>query len=466
MSEETPISHDITDPVTIDTGADQQQVGDINKSFQDFWASEDNKTGASAAPPTEPAPAAPGDSAAAGAGQETKTAKTIAPSEPPAEPVKEKKGVAPVQKPPPEAKVPVEQPQQPSAAKGERSFTDDEIDRLALPSHSRPELIDDFKKVKQWWKADRARMKEIEQRLESAQGELSTAKANAWTPEQRADYEHAAEVRRRFDFVSDPEFVERYHAPIRNRFEAILEEAVPVLADPVAAREWANFIKANYQPDQLSRQWWLRDVIEKVPNDLDRQSLLASVTELLRMQKERDTEISRRTGDKSAFDNWINEKAQTTAQRVHQEVMAEIGEQERRIQEVLPKDVEAAKTNEERAAIEAHNERFKNLNQHFVKTMQDLSKNGPRAWVRASVEATRALMLDQEYGKLQEELKTIRAERDQYKTELDKIHSARRKLSQSGTAASTPAKANQGLSVKDLDIRKAFDTYDWESNSR
>lgn len=455
MPEQTPISHDITDPVTVDTGADQAQLGDINKSFQDFWASEDNKTEAEPA-----APAAPGE--AAGAAQETK--KTIAPTEPPAEPTKEKTKAAPPAQKPPEAKIQVEP--QPSAAKDERSFTDEEIDRLALPPHSKPEIIDDFKKIKKWWMSDRARMKEIEQRLQTAQTELSTAKENAWTPEQRADYEHAARVRRQFDFVSDPEFVERYHAPIRNRFDGILEEAVAVLPDPVAAREWANFIKANYQPDQLTRQWWLRDVIEKVPNELDRQSLLGSVTELLRMQKERDIEISRRTNDKSAFDNWITEKANATAQRVHQEVMAEIGEQEKRIQEVLPRDVEAAKTNEERVAIEAHNERFKNLNQHFVNTMQDLSKNGPRAWVRASVEATRAVLLEQEYGKLQDELKTTKAERDQYKSELDKIHNVRRRLSQGGSAPSTPAKATQGLSVKDLDIRKAFDNYDWDNNSR
>lgn len=247
-----------------------------------------------------------------------------------------------------------------------------------------------------------------------------------------------------------------------------MEEAVAALPDKEAAQAWADHIKANYQPDQLPRDWWLNSVIAKVPNELDRQSLLTSVSDLIKMQKERDSEITRRTSDKSAFDNWLSERSNSTAQRVQEEIMSEIGEQEKRISEVLPLDIEKAKTNEERAAIQAHNERFQKLNTHFMETMKDISSKGPRGWVRAAVEATRAMLLEGEYKNLEAELKSTKAERDQLKADLDKIAGVRRKLSHTTGTPPAPtggkARSDNGLSIKDLDIRKAFDNYDWGEN--
>src|SRR4029077_3632587 len=153
--------------------------------------------------------------------------------------------------------------------------------------------------------------------------------------------------------------------------------------------------------------------------------------------------------------------------RVQEEIMTEIGIQEKRIQEVLPRDVEKAKTPAEREAIEKHNERFTKLNTFFQDTMKDLSANGPKAWVRASVEATRAMLLEGEYKEMEKELKAAKAERDQYKTELDKISGARRKISHtSGTPPASKDKSNgEGLSLRNLDVRKSFDAYDWGDGS-
>jgi uncharacterized coiled-coil DUF342 family protein len=146
--------------------------------------------------------------------------------------------------------------------------------------------------------------------------------------------------------------------------------------------------------------------------------------------------------------------------------MAEIGEQEKRIAQILPRNIEDARTTEERKAIEAHNERFNRLNNQFQGYMKDISANGPRAWVRASVEATRALILEEEYNQLASELKSTKTERDQLKSELDKIVGARRKISQTtGTPPATTAAKNGGLSIKNLDVRQAFDKYDWGDSS-
>jgi predicted nucleic acid-binding Zn-ribbon protein len=150
--------------------------------------------------------------------------------------------------------------------------------------------------------------------------------------------------------------------------------------------------------------------------------------------------------------------------------MSEIGIQEKRIQQVLPRDITQAKTTEERKAIEAHNERFENLNKFFRSTMEDLSKHGPKAWVRASVEATRAMLLETEYKEMEQELKSTKAERDQFKAELDKITGARRKISH--TSGTPPVASNNGkkqtgdgLSIKNLDVRDSFKNFDWGDNS-
>jgi hypothetical protein len=437
-----PISTTAPESVTIDTGADSKTLGNLNEEFKDFWAEQDS--GTTTTTTAEPAPAAPGSETGEGAAQETKEPKTE--PKPPTKPL-----TSPTKEPPPSTTEP-------------SSPSDEEINRMTLPPDAHPRLVDDFKNIKNLWLKDRAEAKAAAERAKQLENDLATARQNSWTPEQKADYEHAASIRRKFDFVSDPEFIQKYHVPVRNKFEAILQETVAALPDKEAATAWANHIAQNYQPDQLSREWWLNSVINKVPNELERAALLSSVTDLLKSQRERDQEIHRRTADKSAFDNWIQEKTTTTAARVQEEIMAEIGEQEKRIQEVLPRDPEQAKSKEERASIEAHNERFQKLNNHFVETMKDISSKGPRAWVRASVEATRAMYLEMQYRELEEELKSTKAERDQYKAELDKIAGVRRKLSHtSGTppAGGKKSSDNGGLSIKSLDVRKAFDDFDW-----
>jgi hypothetical protein len=433
MPESTePISTAVSESVTVDTGADKESITSINDAFADFWKDEDAKTPET---PTE-APAAPGE----GAAQETRVA---APEVKPSE-------AKPAETKPPETKL----------AAGELS--DDEIDRMQLPLTARPEHIADFSKMREQVKLARTQLRTQSAEHARMEEQLAQARQNAWTPEQKADYEHAAQVRRRFDFVSDPEFLQKFHMPVQQRFESVLEEAVEALPDRQAARQWADFIKANYHPDQLDREWWLNKVVAQVPNEMERAALLNSITQMRQMQRERDTEIQRRTNDKSSFDNWINEKVQFTSKRVQEEIMSEIGTQEQRIKEILPRDVTQAKTTEERQAIEAHNERFNRLNEKFRGFMQDISANGPRAWVRASVEATRALILEEEYNQMANELKSIKGERDQYKAELDKITGARRKLANtSGTPPATAGKKDGNLSIKNLDVRQAFDKYDW-----
>jgi hypothetical protein len=426
------ISTTVPETTTIDTGADKTTADSLNKQFEDFWRDED----AGAAKTDESATTAP-EAPGKGASQETAAELPAA------------------QEPKPEPKAP------------SKELSDEEIDKMETPPHWRPEVIEQVKNLKDLWKADRARAKAEADRATKLEADLAEARKNSWTPEAKADYEHAAAIRRKFDFVSDPEFLQKFHIPVRSHFESILAEAVEVLPDRAAAQAWAKYIAENYQPDQLDRNWWLNSVIAKVPNEMDRSSLMSSVTQLLKMQRERDTEITRRTQDKSSFDNWISEKTETTGNRVREEIMTEIGIQEKRIQEVLPRDVAQAKTTEERRAIEAHNERFTKLNSFFQDTMKDLSANGPRAWVRASVEATRAQLLETEYKEMEKELKSVKAERDQIKADLDKITGARRKISSTtGTPPATPGKkTSDGLSVKNLDVRESFKNFDWGDGS-
>lgn len=419
---DAPISTTVPETVTVDTGADSEQLGDLNKAFSDFWGEQDTGT---PAPKEEPPPA-----------PEAPDVPEIPKEKPPAtEPTKE---AAPVERV--------------------------DIDKIELTGEHTPteEHKGQFNKVKDLWKADQRRLEEAQRQLLQTQNELVQARQNAWTPETKADYEHAVQIRRRFDFMSDPQFLQQYHQPVRAQFERILDEAVQVLPDRQASIAWANHIKQNYGPDSVNREWWLNSVVAKVPNELDRTSLINRVSKLLELQQDRDSEITRRTNDKSSYENWNNERTQAMAQNVQNELMAEIGVQEKRIQEVMPVDVSTAKTADERQAMEAHNERFKNLNNFFVSQVQDISKNGPRGWVRVAIEATRAMIMNEQIINLEKELKEVKSERDKFKNDLDKINGARRKLTQTTPATTTSeAKKNgQGLSIKDLsDPRKGMNAF-------
>lgn len=423
--DDQPLSSTVTETVTTDTGADKETAESLNASFQDFWKDEDAKS--------DGAPEAPGD----GAAQETKEEKA---------PRRER------------------EPKTEPTLKPELS--DEDIDKWGdlEEDPKNPQIKKQFSDIKALWHADRAKAKAEAERAARLEKELEETRKNAWTPEQKADYEHAASVRRKFDFASDPDFQAKFHVPIQNTYHNLLNEAVEALPDRTAAQAWAKYIAENYTPDQLDKNWWNHSVIDKIPDETDQATVRQSVANLLRMQRERDQEINRRSSDKSAFDSWIQEKTETTAKRVHEEVMQEIGIQEKRIAEVLPRDAAQAKTKEEREAIEKHNERFTKLNGFFQETMRDLSANGPRAWVRASVEATRAQLLEGEYQEMEKELKSAKAERDQLKAELDKIQGARRKISHTtGTPPATSGKDKNGqglsLSKDGLDVRKSFDAF-------
>jgi hypothetical protein len=430
MADDAPLSTTVPETVTVDLGVGKEQLGDLNKSFEDFWQTQDTGEAAPVKEAAPPAPAAP------------ETAKEVTP------PTKE------------------EVPQETVPATGTAPEPVD-IDKLELTAGAytpRPEHVEQFKRIKDLWKADQRRANEAAQKAQAMEQELAQARQNSWTPETRADYEHAVQIRRRFDFMSDPDFQQKFHAPVRTQFERILDDAVNVLPDRAAAQQWAQHIKQNYGPDAVNRDWWLNDVVAKVPNELDRTTLLNSVSKLLELQKDRDSEITRRTNDKSSFDNWMNEKVNLTKERVQSEIMAEIGEQEKRISEVMPVDVAQAKTAEERAAMEAHNARFQKLNNFFVSQVKDLSEHGPRAWVRVAVEATRSQIMNEQIVNLEKENKELKAERDQYKNDLEKITGARRKLAQTThtQASGEPKRNGQGLSIKDLgDPRKSMQNF-WD----
>jgi hypothetical protein len=433
MPDNPPISTTSQETVTVDTGADKELLGNLNDQFADFWKEEDTKADA---------PAAPGE----GAAQETR----------------EKPREKPDRHPEPELKIPDE-----AEPPADKELSDEDFEKLSMPQQTRPETVEDFKRVKELWKADRERYRAEADRVKTLNAQLQEAKANSWTPEAKADYEHAAAVRRKFDFSSDPEFIQKFQQPVLTAYHSILNETVDVLPDRGQAVAWAKYIAENYSPDSLDRNWWLNSVIAKIPNEMDRASVLQSVTNLLKMQKERDTEVTRRTNDKSAYDNWIKERDLIRSQWEVKEVMDEIGIQEQKIKEVLKKDPTEAKTKEEREAIEVHNERFEKLNGHFQETMKDLSFNGPRAKVRAAVEATRAMYIEGEYKNLEKELKSVKAECDQLRTELDKIAGARRRISQTSGTPPTPSgkdakkQTGDGLSIKDLDVRNSFKNFDW-----
>lgn len=435
MADDPPLSTTVTETVTTDLGVDKESKATLDKAFGDFWSEQD-----SAAPA---APAAPAET----------TKEAAPPTETKPAPVEPPPTTTTTETPPPTKPEPVD------------------IDKLELTGQytPRPEHAEQFKNIKELWKADQRRADEAAKRAQTLEAELTEARKNSWTPETRADYEHAAEIRRRFDFMSDPEFQQKFHSPVRSQFEKILDEAVQVLPDRQAALNWAQHIKANYGPDAVNREWWLNSVVAKVPNELDRTTLLNSVSKLLDLQKDRDSEITRRTNDKSAYDNWVQERANGVQTQIHRELMDEIGKQEQRIKEVLPVDVKQAKTTEERVAMEAHNERFNKLNTFFMSQVQDISKNGPRAWVRVAVEATRSMIMNEQIVNLEKELKDTKSERDRYKTELEKITGARRKLTQTTgiqPSAVEPKKNGQGLSLKDLgDPRKAMQSF-WDEQDR
>jgi len=442
-----PISTTVPETVTVDTGASPEDLSALKDHFKDFWAEQDS----------EPkAPEAPGPA------QETKPEKELAPAT--------EKVVARVE--------PVVPPPTVKAEESPREHSDDEIDKLTLVTGQRPEVYEQFKVVKDKWKADRALLRTQEERHKAIEAQLNEARANQLTPELRADYEQLNGMRRRFNIAADPEFNRRYQVPIINQYLSILDEAGTMLDDQQQGARWAADVKQGWDsPDKLGdtiaeqKAWWQQAVIAKVSDEMNREALRSQVNDLLKLQKDRNTELFKHGNDAASYDNWIKERNAAANKWAQEEVLAETRIQEQRIKDFLPVDISQAKTKEERAAIDAHNERFTRLNEFFNQTVQDLERNGPRAWVRAALTATQTQIMDAQIVNLEKELKETKAERDQLKSDLEKINGARRRISQtSGTPPSPtgakPQQNGQGLSIHDLDVRKSFRNFDWGDGSK
>jgi hypothetical protein len=427
MPDNPPISTTVPETVSVDLGVNKEQLGSLDSDFKDFWDEQDSKSDLIKEPKKEEPPPAPAQ----------ETTKSIVEDRPAKEP--------------PEI----------------------DIEKLELePGEFKPsqEHVAQFKKIKDFWIADKKRAEELRKEVDKLSAELTDAKNNAWTPETKADYEHASQIRRQFDYITDPEFQKKYQEPVRNQFDKILNQAIDFLADRNAAIRWVNEdIKAkNYGPDSLNRDWWFNSVVAHVPNPENRRTLGNSVDKLLDLQKERDAEIYRNTNDKSSYDNFISQRDALTNERTQQEIMAEIEVQKPRFADFLPVDVSKSKTSDERAAMEAHNERFNKLNSAFMDQIKDLAQNGPRAWVRAAATKSQTMIMNDQIINLEKEVKELKSERDKYKTELEKITGARRRLAQSsGSQPSAEVKKNgQALSLKDLaDPRKSMEDF-WAEQDR
>ena len=225
MPDNPPISTEAPETVTVDTGADPQTIQSLNSSFEDFWAETDSKADMETEPPDAPE----------GAAQETKETK-------------------PEPKPKPE-KVELREKELPPQTHDTKELSDEEIEKWELPGNAREDHVSHFRKMREAWRADRTKMRAEIDRATKLENELTEARRNAFTPEVKADYEHAASIRRRVDFVSDPDFIQRYEAPIYNQCHNLLEQAVAALPDRDAARAWAEDIKAKYKPEHLTRDW-------------------------------------------------------------------------------------------------------------------------------------------------------------------------------------------------------------------
>jgi hypothetical protein len=420
MAEETVLSTTVPETTTIDTGADKETIGNLNEAFSDFWDEQDKGGEAPAAPGEKEKPEP----------KETKPEPKLEPAEPDEV------------SPDPEEKA--------------KELSDEDIDKMEVGDDRRNDSVANFKQIKELLKAERARVKAAESKRAEVERELAEAKQNSLTAEQKADYENASALRRRFDIGNDPQFVSKYQTPIQQKYHAILSETIDALPDRDKAAGWAQFMAENYSPDQLTKQWWQEKVLAMIPDDMDRESVRSSITEMIRLQKDRDGELSKYSDSQESYKQWNAEKDQTNSK----EIFSEIARQEQRIKDYLPRKEDDAKTKEERQAIIEHNERFNVLNEHFKGLLQDAG-SGPRGWVRTAIEATRAHIMDEEMKTLKADYKTACSERDKYKSELDRITGARRKLSHTTGTPPVNGQKKEGLTTKDLDVRKAFRDFDW-----
>lgn len=350
---------------------------------------------------------------------------------------KGKAAAAVVETPPEEEASPIEEPED----------ADPEVDAVQAKPNAHPFVKEGIQRLKSIAKARRAEIKSLTDKTNQLSAELETIKKAGIPPETQKELERLRATSQRFDLLNDGTFKERYENPIEAAGERLLKFCVDLGEGSEDMKKWAEEVR-KHGFKNLSTDYWDTEIIPKIASVTNQQRVAQLAADLHAKIDERNRIVTEYT----ASPDRVNEYRQQQAIDYYKGYQAEAqDEAEKLTKQIGPwaqiKDANTAKTDEERALFEEHNNRVEGYKTIFEKTMGDLMHGGPRKHVRIVAQAVYGMELDRQLKELQADYEALEAEHDALKTQYNRITRARSVPGRTG--GGVDVKPSQGLSTKD-----------------
>jgi hypothetical protein len=359
----------------------------------------------------------------------------------------------------PEPKAP---PAEPTTHPDDES--DDELDQIRLHQDSRPETMAAFRRVRGMLKTEKKAAKELRERVEAQEKELLThrgAVRPVSDPTVQKELDDLRSFHSKHQVFDDSGYQVQYEQPVHTLFDDIIKDVKGLAGDPAAAAEWEKEIRGA-GPDRLDRAYWNEGVISQCQDPLHRERLIRKIGSLLEAQEKRNEFRSQMEAEPNAY----NKFRQQQAADYWQNFSVEAEDEAKKLIPTMgdwaaPKDLAMAKTAQERAAFEAHNNVYKEYETVFQRAITDAATQGPRGMTRVAVQAVMAERYRRDLEAANTKMTKLQAELKAAQDELNKISSARSRVNNS-TGSSTIAagmapRKRLGQSAEDA-VREHFGT--------
>ena len=333
---------------------------------------------------------------------------------------------------------------------------DEELDKLRLHPDSHPHTVEAFRNARGAAKQAKKNAKELRERLETQERELSQLKTTVRPvsdPTVQQELDNLRNFQKKFQVFDDGVYHEKYEQPVHALFDDIVNDVVAFSPDKEKAEEWAKQIRA-VGPDRLDQNYWSEGVINQCPDPLNKERLIKKISGLLDVKGQRDAFREKMANEPNAYQEFRTQQAAdywkdfaTEAEDEAKKVIAGMGEW------ASPKDIALAKSAAERAAFEAHNAVYKTYEDKFKNILTDVATKGPRGQARVALMAVEGEKAKEDLKSANTRISKLQAELKDAREQLDKIAGARARVnassgSRSG-AAPEPKKSKLGQSVED-----------------
>lgn len=329
----------------------------------------------------------------------------------------------------------------------EEAEEDPEVDKVVVKENAHPNVKEGFRHLKTVAKARRAEIKSLLSQSETLKAELETLKKTGMPPEVQKELDRLRATSQRFDLLNDPQFKGRYEDPIEASGERLLKFCVDLSEGHEDIKKWAEETK-KFGFKNLSTDYWDKEIIPKIASITNQQRVAQLAADLHSKIDERNRMVTEFTATPDKIAEYHNQQAleyytnyQHEAQDECNQIISQIGDW------AQIKDLTKAKTDEERALFEEHNNRCEGYKTLFEKTMGDVMHGGPRKQVRIVTQAVYGLHLDRQLKELQADYQSLEAEHEALRNQYNRVTRARSVPGRSGGAAEV--KTPSGLSTKD-----------------